>query len=592
MTLRLPRVNKQRGFSLIELLVAIGISSLMMLLIGRIVGETQQAVSRGVELGEAISLSRTISGQLQADADAMYGPHGIGQGTRGPTIDGADLDYAPSTSAPSLPDRREGVSRSPDVETGGVLVITKHAYIDQPFSPQANLLDASGDPVTTRFVFSDQLAFIRERLDEKAKTPASDRSYLAATDLRAAPFERVWYGHVSKTASDGSYVPPVAGDPTRNGEPEPMLWLLGRHATLLFDEPENLDRSTASPAGLRIPEELPPVHALGVRAGAPVQNTTAPPPDVPLVLRSALTDSAFWGLSEPSAGYGRPGDPRTTPPQPGKIHRHGTVVGGYRPNYVLPGGSGGSLAAAGDGDRLWSSLGFEEYRLRAIEQLAFVSPIRQSNRLAGRLSANPYPTGPGYEPWQIAQAHPILAEGCSDFVVEFAADTDGDGEVDTVSRQESENAFGTGDTRAEGEIKWYTDDASFNSRGSTGTPRAQALVPGQPLTFPLPSQTGPLASDYPGNSKQEQFRNQVYQPASGALLSNNLRDYTNAFVWRHDAFNPDLDAADRNDRFYCNWPYLLRVRYRLHDGAGRLAGADSLQGIWFEQVLRVDRPYP
>ena len=95
MSPRHPRTQGRPAFSLIELLVAIGISSVMMLLIGRIVGETQQAVSRGVELGEVISLSRTISGQLQADADAMFGPHGIAPGTRGPTVSPDDLTYAP-----------------------------------------------------------------------------------------------------------------------------------------------------------------------------------------------------------------------------------------------------------------------------------------------------------------------------------------------------------------------------------------------------------------------------------------------------------------------------------------------------------------
>ena len=161
----------------------------------------------------------------------------------------------------------------------------------------------------------------------------------------------------------------------------------------------------------------------------------------------------------------------------------------------------------------------------------------------------------------MAQTHPILAEGCSDFVVEFAADVDGNGEVDVVTDQESQNAYG--DTRAEGNIRWYTSDAYANNRGSGGTPSGVFAIT-EPLTFPLPV----------GG-----YRNAVFQAAGGA----------SGFVWRHDGFDPD--AATAGD-FFCNWPYLLRVRYRLHDGAGNVAGADSDMGVWFEQVVRVDRPYP
>ena len=596
MTLTHPRSRSRTAFSLIELMVAIGITSLMMLLIGRIVSETQQAVSRGVELGEVISLSRSAGAQMQADADAMFGPHGTAPGTRGPTTTGAEIRsaganaYAPGDTF-TLPDVKDGAARSPDVETGGVMVIAKHVVFNQPFDPADLIIDPNtGDPVTRRAVLSDQLAFIRERLGDAALTPASGESYLTATDLRAAPFERVWYGHLSKTAADGRYVPPTPGDPTRNGEPEPMLWLLGRHATLLFDEPENV-RPEDSARGLDDPESIPPVHAEGIRAGATVRNVTGVPAAIPEVLRSGLTDSAFWGLSEPSGAYPQPADPRPNSVRPNRIHRNGAVVGGWRPNYVLP-GSLNTLAAKGANERLWSDLSFDDYRVRALQQMVFASPSS-----SGRLAANPYPAGADYEPWQLAQSHAILAEGCSDFVVEFAADTDGNGEVDTVTREESNNVYG--DDRAEGEIKWYTDDRTFNSNGSTGTPAGRTFDASSPLTFPLPGlpanvpgRTGDFSSDYPAPlQEQKEYRVQVYEPESVALASVPTRDFSSAFVWRHDAFDPD-SAADGNDEFYCNWPYLLRIRYRLHDGAGRLAGPDSAQGIWFEQVLRVDRPYP
>ena len=116
----------------------------------------------------------------------------------------------------------------------------------------------------------------------------------------------------------------------------------------------------------------------------------------------------------------------------------------------------------------------------------------------------------------------------------------------------------------------------------------------------MPSQSGPLSGAYPGNARSSrQFRDQVYLPPDdgGRHRGESCRTTRCATTPTRSSGGttrsiPTRLTADRNDRFYCNWPYLLRIRYRLHDGAGRLAGADSVQGIWFEQVLRVDRPHP
>ncbi|MCX8018585.1 MAG: polysulfide reductase NrfD, partial [Rhodocyclaceae bacterium] len=48
-----------------------------------------------------------------------------------------------------------------------------------------------------------------------------------------------------------------------------------------------------------------------------------------------------------------------------------------------------------------------------------------------------------------------------------------------------------------------------------------------------------------------------------------------AFVWRHD---------DDGKNFNSKWPYLIRIRYRLHDPDGRLASGTGTpeSGRWFE----------
>ncbi len=66
----------------------------------------------------------------------------------------------------------------------------------------------------------------------------------------------------------------------------------------------------------------------------------------------------------------------------------------------------------------------------------------------------------------------------------------------------------------------------------------------------------------------------------GSIFSDNqaplpiLRD--NTIVFRHGPGST-------------NWPYLIRLRYRIQDERGRVTGFDGEPGIWFEQVIKVPR---
>ncbi len=112
-----------------------------------------------------------------------------------------------------------------------------------------------------------------------------------------------------------------------------------------------------------------------------------------------------------------------------------------------------------------------------------------------------------FGPKRIAQMHGVFAVNVSHFVIDFAADIDGDSEIDID---------------ADSNIRWYGFD----------DPPPDSYVP---------------KSIFP--------------------------DADMGFVWRHDTDN---------------WPYLLRIRYRIHDANG-LRETDKESGQWLEAIVAVNR---
>ena len=307
-----------------------------------------------------------------------------------------------------------------------------------------------------------------------------------ATDLRAAPFERVWYGHLSKTAA-GRVVRGrrSLGDPTRNGESEPMLWLLGRHATLLC----SMSRRTLL---------APPGHAGGSslgrgacrrcmpwasESGAQVQNTDAPDrhgaPDPPVGPDRFCFLGPLGTVRRLQASRGtRACRPRCPETQAGRRSTgKGTVVGGYllqlrhRPEAAVP-----EAAPTRRARRIASgrASAFRSIGLRAVEQLTFVNPDPSTaSRASGRLAANPYPAGFSY-----------------DAVADGPGPPDPGGGLQRLRggvrrrhrwRRRGRHRDRTGERatrttratpRAEGEIKWYTDDFSLQQPRLHGLSRS------------------------------------------------------------------------------------------------------------------------
>ena len=219
-----------------------------------------------------------------------------------------------------------------------------------------------------------------------------------------------------------------------------------------------------------------------------------------------------------------------------------------------------------------------------------------SNAVIETIATAGYPAGtypyaiPGNRPWvnpspntndesaeenfvshRVAQMHTGLANNVSDFIVEFAGDySDGaggppDGEIDKDDQ-------GTADP-SDDVIKWYTHDA-FANTGSDDT---------RPVTY---------AGSVVDNTTSGSDPNLSYYETGSLPATADA-----AFVWRHD------DDDSSNSR----WPYLIRIRYRMHDDTGRVRSTrmeddgntpgdtsddqwESISGRWFEHIIPVARP--
>lgn len=495
-----------RGFTIIELLVAAAVTVIMLTLVGRLFTDTSNAVSRGISTSDIIASAEAFTTQLRLDADAIVGP-------TGPDFSGSPFGDANAQ--------------------GGILIIINKRIgdwngnntLDGDSNNDGIINPAQGETGTEGVVFpmpgagearrlvrSDQLVFIKVRNPEEYHiAPADQQTFTPADDNGNAKYQRVWYGHVSRTNNNGTDAngSTTADAPASNnflGRPGLDLlctdWILGRQALFLAE--------SGSP--------MPNRHY----NGGWVSNTTLtsigtdPPPSDYMYM--GISDYAYYGLYDLT-----------------NSHAHGAIVGG-----VTAGGANSTR-------RLWASLtatdfSANDYRRRAIENYSYA---------AKRLRANPLPGDNNLYAWQIAQMHPYMLPNCSDFIVEWAGDTDGDGDIDTVTGSDA--------------IQWY---ARF--------PDSTAAVIAPPASIG------------------------TYDPYYNVAGSASAATFPNAdgvFVWRHDDENNKFLAVATYPNQSSKWPYLIRIRYRLHDARGQLMSGDAgsanlarSHGVWFEHVMRVSRP--
>ncbi|MEX2671089.1 MAG: prepilin-type N-terminal cleavage/methylation domain-containing protein [Phycisphaeraceae bacterium] len=290
----------------------------------------------------------------------------------------------------------------------GVLIITNQWVSDVPFTESD---DGFNPDINQRR--ADQITFIRSADGLQSITPGTT-SYFTPQSGLSASFARVNYGHALRTMPDGSDpADPSLGVPNSPNEYS-AEWILGRQALLLSTEVGTVSTGT--------------VFAQGGGANAGVSGLgTSIPASVPRVTSQGLTDIAAYGLSNehPNTTYG------------------GAMVGDVED----------SVNDINYESRLYRDLDANEYTDRALNY----------TYARDRLRVNPIPLyDPDdvylYQAWQMAQMHPMLATGVTDFVVEFAGDYD-----TTVDGIDLDGA---------GRIRWYSfldlPDDGFNVAGSEG----------------------------------------------------------------------------------------------------------------------------
>jgi prepilin-type N-terminal cleavage/methylation domain-containing protein len=159
---------------------------------------------------------------------------------------------------------------------------------------------------------------------------------------------------------------------------------------------------------------------------------------------------------------------------------------------------------------------------------------------SNRLATNPTPALSNLSTSVIAQMHPYFVNNVSDFIVEFAGDYYlGNIEAGSVGSDTKV------DTDINGNIYWY----------GLGNPR----------TVP------PTSFDGVGDPTEP---HRITSLAALGALTDEI------YIFRHDDIT--------------NWPYLLRIRYHLHDPKGELLGTgedglSSTPGKWFEVIVKVPR---
>jgi prepilin-type N-terminal cleavage/methylation domain-containing protein len=524
-----------RGFTLIELMVAIAITSILILFISQVFNTVQGTVSYGIRVADVLDHQRVVSDQIVRDTAEMLGP-----------------------------------------SDNGFLIVVNHvvpAYYSAEHEQGAKEAQLKRPP----FIRSDQLVFIRSRGELDPICPDRSTRFDGQSE---AQFVRIWYGHGVRPRPDGlltgggpNLAPPggraanfgytvgatlqdginrgqpsfgnLGGKDAGRGAPVPGTnyycanWILGRQA--LFLDP-TITSGTASGR----------IFANDAISVSPVNGVVGKPGGLTSQLWSGLTDIAAVSTAQVHERiFSMKFDPKASNPTatPGSISWEGALRLTYSDNRLI------------------------------------VNPeIRPTwSGATGDIQA-----------WQVAQQHALLMPNVSEFAIDFSADINNNDMLDYIDERkvaefqknpESINTL----TQATWRNEWLMDRTTNSvPANNANNPNAKQdnlddryrlsrtvwysyFASREPLVFG--SVVDPTSQTRAGAIFQG------YGAFRDINRDNALRDrYPNAsgiFVWHRNKPR--------------QWPHMLRIRYRLHDSSGQLSDSTGEPGRTFEQIIRVRR---
>lgn len=497
---------RRRGFTIVELLVAVSLLALMLFLIDNLFNSTTRAVSDGVRQSAVLANARAVQSRLTIDASAMLGPN----------------------------------ANNPAPEGGGYLIIINKEV-------QAVVKKRDGSEVVETFRV-DQLVFMASTTvatsnirEFRGSAPRNANQF--GSDFTSS-YALIKYGHGLRVNRDGS----VIGHAELGGTPAGSVTQWGRDAGL--DRLAN-DWILARQAILFSPSD----------------STSNP-----LVAGDWYVDAPFWYETVQSSGgnelWQGQCDITILPPA--------GDAAGPTPGFV-------NLALDPNNTGLMASQITTNY-------LALTNTFR-------RQRVNPIPASNDFEPALIGQLHGVFAPNCSDFIVQFAADANNDGEIDRVNDQGTATTADDDNTGTEANgdpIFWYDMDSIDQLDGSYDGTVADlwGTTAWTGTTVPSP-----------------------YENVSPSSATNPSANGQHAFIFRFEDDQAYTESTPGNgDVDNSKWPYMIRIRYRLHDAPGRLESNASFRltdnknndpgndgnidepdeaivsGRYFEQIIRVPRP--
>ncbi|MEO0514610.1 MAG: prepilin-type N-terminal cleavage/methylation domain-containing protein [Planctomycetota bacterium] len=537
------------GFTLVELLVAIAVLSLMMTLAARIFFDAQTGVQRGLQTSQIIAESRSIAQPMAEDVRAMN-VFVSKYGSNSPGFLVINQNTFPGVRYPEP----EDINTDPSTWTA-----------------DRNGNGTPGEPAD--LMRSDQIAFFRDANELDSLTPGQNDRYDSQAKARHA---RVWYGHIWPT----DVTPTATTAPGDVGYDLSSQLVLGRQAALIIEE----DAATTYPDGSTGDSGLP---GAGVRYAGGVNPNDALFDGLSDVLPLAALSqfNAFDFRVYDDTGIDPPaGEPR------GMFRTPGPGAGPFIRQSVY----GFQTGAFGLTDILYAGLARHWLFIRNGERLRGARSVSTDFETSARI----------FTADDLAPLHTPFAPHVADFAIEFAADWSDDWNVSTPGTRVA-GADGLPDYEPDrdtsGNIIWYTA-AAYANPDLVAPFGIGDLNPNEPVTYAIPANISNFDTASPGVIPNP-FAYQ-YNPGTDSLSA-----YTNAttnvlYVFAHtgddlstdETTNPPLGQIEGNGKY---WPYLIRFRYRLMDGKGEfrsietnpVTGNDfSVVGRWFEQVVPVPRP--